>query len=70
MENRLHFVRDTTFGEDNSRIRTGHGPENMATLRNLAINTLRKHGHRNIAAGLRHVSYDPFNRPLDLLGIT
>ncbi|MEU9992632.1 ISAs1 family transposase [Streptomyces sp. NPDC048045] len=69
IENRLHFVRDTTFGEDASKIRTGHGPENMATLRNLAINTLREHGHRNIAAGLRHVSYDPFNRPLDPLDI-
>ncbi|MET9611931.1 ISAs1 family transposase [Kitasatospora indigofera] len=69
IENRLHFVRDTTFGEDASKIHTGHGPENMATLRNLAINTLREHGHRNIAAGLRHVSYDPFNRPLDFLNI-
>ncbi|KJK58016.1 ISAs1 family transposase, partial [Saccharothrix sp. ST-888] len=69
IENRLHFVRDTTFGEDASKIHTGHGPDNMATLRNLAINTLRQYGHRNIAAGLRHVSYDPFNRPLDLLGI-
>ncbi|WP_404868093.1 ISAs1 family transposase [Kitasatospora griseola] len=69
IENRLHFVRDTTFAEDTSKIRTGHGPENMATLRNLAINTLRAAGHRNIAAGLRHVSYDPFTRPLDLLGI-
>ncbi|MEV6995618.1 transposase [Streptomyces sp. NPDC093228] len=59
IENRLHFVRDTTFGEDASKIRTGHGPENMATLRNLAINALRAAGHRNIAAGLRHASYDP-----------
>jgi predicted transposase YbfD/YdcC len=42
IENRLHFVRDTTFGEDASKIRTGQGPENMATLRNLAINTLRQ----------------------------
>ncbi len=41
----------------------------MATLGNLAISTLRQHGHRNIAADLRHVSYDPFNRPLDLLDI-
>ncbi|MFF3159376.1 hypothetical protein [Streptomyces sp. NPDC057910] len=41
----------------------------MATLRNLAINTLRQHGHRNIAAGRRHVSYDAFKRPLDLLNI-
>ncbi|MFB7592795.1 ISAs1 family transposase [Streptomyces sp. NPDC056169] len=69
IENRLHVVRDTTFAEDASKIRTGHGPENMATLRNLAINALRTAGHRNIAAGLLHVSYEPFTRPLDLLGI-
>ncbi|MGW6395612.1 ISAs1 family transposase [Streptomyces sp. NPDC055103] len=69
IENRLHFVRDTAFGEDASKIRTGRGPENMATLRNLAINTLRAAGHHNIAAGLRHASYEPFTRPLDLLGI-
>ncbi|MFJ7909159.1 ISAs1 family transposase [Kitasatospora sp. NPDC096204] len=69
IENRLHFVRDTTFAEDASKIRTGHGPDNMATLRNLAINTLRAAGHRNIAAGIRHTSYEPFIRPLDLLGI-
>ncbi|MBO4252452.1 ISAs1 family transposase [Streptomyces griseorubiginosus] len=69
IENRLHFVRDTTFAEDASKIRTGHGPENMSTLRNLAINALRAAGHRNIAAGIRHVSYEPFTRPLDLLDI-
>ncbi|MFJ2580686.1 ISAs1 family transposase, partial [Kitasatospora aureofaciens] len=69
IENRLHFVRDTTFAEDASKIHTGHGPENMSTLRNLAINALRAAGHRNIAAGIRHASYEPFTRPLDLLGI-
>ena len=53
IENRLHFVRDTTFREDASKIRTGHGPENMATLRSFAINQLRDAGHTNIAAGLR-----------------
>jgi hypothetical protein len=42
----------------------------MATLRNLAINVLRHNGHTNIAAGLRHVSYDAFGRPLSLHGIT
>ncbi|MFD8751919.1 ISAs1 family transposase [Kitasatospora sp. NPDC059577] len=59
IENRLHFVRDTTFAEDASKIRTGHGPDNMATLRNLAINTLRAAWHLNIAAGIRHASRRP-----------
>ncbi|WP_412079166.1 ISAs1 family transposase [Streptomyces xanthophaeus] len=69
IENRLHFVRDTTFTEDASKIRTGHGPDNMATLRSFAINQLRAAGHTNIAAGLREMSYEPFRRPLGLLGI-
>ncbi|MGW2207553.1 ISAs1 family transposase [Streptomyces sp. NPDC001774] len=64
-----HHVRDTPFAEDASKIRTGHGPANMATLRNLAISTLRDAGYNNIAAGLREVSYTPFTRPLDLLGL-
>ncbi|WP_336621926.1 hypothetical protein [Streptantibioticus silvisoli] len=62
-------MRDTAFAKDASKICTGHGPDNMATLRNLAINTLRAAGHQNIAAGLRHASYEPFTRPPDLLGI-
>ncbi|MFF7986342.1 transposase [Streptomyces sp. NPDC007901] len=70
IEIRLHFVRDTTFDEDRSQVRIRHGPENMSTLRNLAINKLREHSHTNIAVGLRAMSYQPFTRPLDLLGIT
>ncbi|MDX3556666.1 ISAs1 family transposase [Streptomyces europaeiscabiei] len=69
IENRLHFVRDTTFTEDASKICTGHGPDNMATLRSFAINQLQGAGHPNIAAGLREMSYQPFHRPLDLLGL-
>lgn len=70
IENRLHFVRDTTFAEDASKLRTGHRPQNMATLRSFAINVLRAAGHANIAAGIREVSYAPFRRPLDLVGLT
>ena len=70
IENRLHFVRDTTFTEDASKIRTGHGPENMATLRNFAINRLRAAGRANIAAGLREMSYEPFRLPHYLLDFT
>ncbi|MFR9799614.1 ISAs1 family transposase [Streptomyces sp. MS06] len=70
IENRLHFVRDTTFAEDASKVHTGHGPENLATLRSFAINQLRIAGHTNIAAGLREMSYEPFTRPLALIGLT
>ena len=41
IENRLHWVLDVTFHEDLSRLRTGHGPHNMATVRHMAMNLLR-----------------------------
>ncbi|WP_329550474.1 hypothetical protein [Streptomyces sp. NBC_00696] len=69
IENRLHFVRDTTFAKDASTVRTGHSPDDMATLRSFAINTPRAVGHANIVAGLRAMSYDGFRRPQDLLGL-
>ena len=69
IENRLHRVRDVTYAEDASRIRTGNAPRTMASLRNLAVNALRLAGHTNIAKGLRTMARDP-RRPLRLLGIT
>lgn len=66
IENRLHWVRDVTFAEDHSQIRTGHGPAVMATLRNLAISVHRRHGATNIAAATRRVSRRP-SRILPLL---
>jgi predicted transposase YbfD/YdcC len=65
----LHHVRDTTFAEDASQLRTGTAPRAMASLRNLAIAILRRHGHRNIAAALRRSARDA-TRVLPLLGIT
>jgi hypothetical protein len=67
IENRLHWVRDVTFDEDRSRIRTGHGAQVMASLRNLTIGLLRLAGHVNIARGLRFIGRDPA-RALGLLG--
>ncbi|MER7773038.1 hypothetical protein [Kitasatospora sp. NPDC096140] len=69
IENRLHHVRDTTFAEDASRVRTGSAPRAMASLRNLAIGALRHASHDNIAARLRHHARDPC-RSLATLGIT
>lgn len=69
IENRLHWVRDVTYGEDHSRVRTGTAAHALASLRNLAISALRLAGHTNIAQSLRHMARDP-TRPLQLLGIT
>ena len=41
VENRLHWVLDVVFHEDLSRLRTGMGPQNMATVRHMAMNLLR-----------------------------
>ena len=41
VENKLHYVRDVTFREDNGCIRAPNGAHNMAVLRNLAINIFR-----------------------------
>ena len=65
---RLHWVRDVTFGEDASRIRTARGPRVMATLRNLAVGLLHQAGRTDIAAARRWMHRDPA-RPLALLGV-
>jgi hypothetical protein len=53
IENRSHYVRDVTLGEDASRIRKGNGPEIMAALRNAAIGFFRATGATNIAETIR-----------------
>ena len=68
IENQIHWVRDVTYDEDRSQIRTGTGPHVMAALRNTAIAALRTAGITNIAAANRHHARDS-NRPLALLGI-
>ncbi|MGX4695348.1 ISAs1 family transposase [Streptomyces sp. JNUCC 63] len=69
IENLLHHVRDRTFREDDSKIRTGRLPRVMAGLRNLAIGVHRQGGHTNIAAALRQAARD-YHRPLASLGLT
>lgn len=50
IENRLHYVRDVTLGEDASRIR--RNPGLFALLRSFALNLLRFNGITNISLGL------------------
>jgi len=42
VENKLHWVLDVQMGEDQSRARTGYAAENLATLRRLALNLLKR----------------------------
>lgn len=53
IENKLHHVRDVTFDEDRSAVRTGSAPQVCAACRNLAIALLRRAGETNIAAACR-----------------
>ena len=66
IENRLNWVRDVTWDEDRSQVRTGTGPRAMASIRNLAIGILRVNGTTNIAQALRHHAWDPL-RPITVL---
>lgn len=68
IENRLHWVRDETFGEDRSQIRTGNAPRVMATIRNLAITILRKSGATNIAKAIRQLAWKS-HAALTLIGL-
>jgi predicted transposase YbfD/YdcC len=58
IENKVHWVRDVTFSEDASRVRTGPKPRIMATLRNLAVGLIRQAGYTRIAATIRRIKYD------------
>jgi hypothetical protein len=64
----LHHLRDVTFCEDASQVRTGAGPHVMACLRNLVIGVLSQAGRVNLAAALRRHARDS-RRPLATLGI-
>ena len=62
IESKLHRVRDVTYQEDRSLVRTGNAPRVMASPRNLAISLLRLDGHSNIAAANRHHAATPSAR--------
>jgi predicted transposase YbfD/YdcC len=61
-----HHIRDVTYDEDRSQLRTGSAPQVLAGLRNLAIGALRTTGRTNIASSLRWISRNP-TRVLSIL---
>ena len=63
-----HHILDWSFDEDRSRIRTGHGPENMTRLRRFAIGLIKARGLA-VAETMRRLSRNP-RRVLDFLKMT
>lgn len=70
VENKLHWVMDVCFREDQSRARTGYAAENLATLRRLALNLLKreKTKKRGIRGKQLNASWD-HSYLLKLLGV-
>jgi len=67
IENRNHYVRDMTLGEDQCRMHTGSAAQALAALRNGVLIALRHQGWENIAAALRHYGAS-IQKALALLG--
>lgn len=59
IENRLHYVRDVTLGEDACRVRSGAAPHFLAVCRNLVVGLVRDAGWTNCAAALRRYAARP-----------
>jgi predicted transposase YbfD/YdcC len=59
IENKIHWVRDTTFREDQSLIKTKSRPRIMATLRNVAIGLIRQAGYTRIRETIRKIKNSP-----------
>ncbi len=64
----LHWIRDTCFREDQSRVRTRSGPRVLASLRNLAINALRLAARADITEATRWAARN-MTRPFTILGL-
>ena len=65
----LHWLRDTLYQEDKSRVRTRNGPRIMAALRNLATGALRLAGRIDVTDATRWAGRS-MDRPFTILGLT
>jgi predicted transposase YbfD/YdcC len=54
IENKVHYVKDVTQGEDSSRIRKNSLPQTMASVRNFVLNLYRSQGFTNMAQAQRY----------------
>ena len=59
IENSCHYILDWNYDEDRSRIRIGHGPENITRLRRFAIGIIKSKGARNVAQKMRQLMLNP-----------
>jgi predicted transposase YbfD/YdcC len=59
IENKLHYVRDETLGEDRCRVRKGAAAQALAAIRNVAVYLLGKVNPKNKAAATRRLSAHP-----------
>jgi predicted transposase YbfD/YdcC len=55
IENSCHYIIDWNYDEDRSRIRKGHGPENITRLRRFAIGVIKSKGTRSVAQKMRQL---------------
>ncbi len=56
IENSCHDLIDWNDDEDRSRIRCGHGPENVTRLRRFAISIIKSKGGRSVAQKMRQLT--------------
>jgi hypothetical protein len=68
IENKVHYVRDVTLGEDGSRVRKGAAPQVLAAVRNAVIHLLAGVDATSNAAAIRRLNNRP-EEALALLGL-
>ena len=59
IENKLHYVRDETLGEDRCRVRKGAAAQVLAAVRNVAVHLLGEVNGKNKAAATRRLAAHP-----------
>jgi predicted transposase YbfD/YdcC len=69
IENCCHYIIDWNYDEDRSRIRTGHGPENLTRIRRFAVGLIKSKGVPSVAQKMRELTMN-VRMVLDYLRMT